>query len=281
MEVVFDNVKYVYNEGNISEKEIIKKISLSFEKGKINGIIGPNGSGKTTLIQMINGLVIPTVGEVRIDNYVVNKKIKNYKNLRFDVGLVFQFPEQQVFNLTVREEIGFALDYYNYKTENKDKRILDSLKMVELDSSYLDKNPFDLSQGELRRVAIATILAFNPKVIILDEPTIGLDSKSKNNLIKVMRLLKNRFHKTIIIVSHDVDLIHKISDYIYLISKGQLIKKGTKYEIFTDNDLLNKYHIATPKVIEFSKRVLVKKNIKLGYRDDINDLLKDIYRNVK
>lgn len=274
MEIVFDDIKYAY-----ADNEVIKGISASLKKHKINAIIGPNGSGKTTLIQTINGLIVPNSGEVRIDDFKVKSDLKNYKDLRFNVGLVFQLPEEQIFNLTVEEEIGYALDYYDYRKDEKDKHTLDALKMVGLDNSYLDKNPFDLSQGERRKVAIASVLAFNPKVVIFDEPTIGLDSKSKNNLIKIIRLLKNRFHKTIVIVSHDIDLIHKLADYICIVANGKLVKSGDKYEIFTDNNLLNKYHIKMPKIIAFEKLVLEKKKIKLGYRDDINDLLKDIYRN--
>ncbi len=278
MEIVFDNIKFTY-EG--SKKETIKNLSLSLKKNSINAIIGANGSGKTTLIQTINGLLIPNLGEVRVDSFKVKKGIKNYKDLRFNVGMVFQLPEEQIFNLTVEEEIGYALDYYNYRQDEKAKHILDALKMVGLTKEYLQKNPLLLSQGEKRKVAIASILAFNPKVIIFDEPTIGLDFESKENLIKIIRLLKNRFHKTIILVSHDVDLVHKIADFICVLSNGEIIKSGNKYEIFTDSNLLSKYHIKMPKIIEFEKLVLDKKKIKLGYRDDINDLLKDIYRNAR
>ncbi len=278
MEIIFDNIKFTYEGSN---EETIKGLSAHLKKNSINAIIGENGSGKTTLIQTINGLIIPDIGEIRIDDFRVKKGIKDYKDLRFNVGMVFQLPEEQIFNLTVEDEIGYTLDYYNYRQDEKEKHILDALKMVGLNKDYLSKNPLSLSQGEKRKVAIATVLAFNPKVIIFDEPTIGLDYKTKENLIKIIRLLKNRFHKTIIIVSHDVDLVHKLSDYICILSNGKIVKSGSKYEIFTDSNLLKKYHIKVPKIIEFEKLVLEKKKIKLGYRDDINDLLKDIYRNAK
>lgn len=275
MEIVYNNVYFKYNNSN---KEILNNINLKLKDNSINFIVGPNGSGKTTLIQMLNGILVPIKGYISIDEYKVCKKNKDYKKLRFDVGVVFQFPENQIFNLTVEEEIGFALNYYNYRLDDKEKHIMDALKMVDLDETYLKRNPLSLSSGEMRKVAIASILAFNPKVIVLDEPTLGLDSKSKNSLIKIIRILKNRFHKTIVIVSHDMELVHKLGDYIYVLDNGKVIKEGNKYDIFTDDDFLKREHISMPNVIKFSKMVKSSKNIKLGYRDDINDLLKDIYR---
>lgn len=283
MEINFENVGYIYNDKTPSKVVALNNLNLNLQKNKINAIIGNNGSGKSTLIQMINALIIPNSGCIKVDEFLIKSKAKvnKVKDLRFNVGLIFQFPEQQIFNLTVRDEIGFALENFNYKLDIKEKRIIDSLKMVGLDNSYLDKNPLSLSTGEMRKVAIASVLSYNPKVLIFDEPTLGLDSKSKNNLIKIIRLLKNRYHKTIIIVSHDIDFVHKISDYVYVVSNGSLVMSGSKYEIFTDFDLLEKYGIAKPNVINFSKLVLDKKNIKIGYRDEINDLLKDIYRYAK
>lgn len=283
MEIRFNDVEYIYNKKTPFKVVALKNLNIDFKKNKINAIIGSNGSGKSTLIQMINALIIPSNGNVNVDNFCIKSKCKinNVKDLRFNVGLIFQFPEQQIFNLTVKDEIGFALENFNYKLDMKEKRIIDSLKMVGLDDSYLNKNPLSLSFGEMRKIAIASILAYNPKVLIFDEPTLGLDAKSKNNLIKIIRLLKNRYHKTIIIVSHDMDLIHKISDYIYVISNGSLVSSGNKYDIFTNFDLLEKYGINIPNVIRFSRLTFDKKNIKMGYRDDINDLLKDIYRYAK
>ena len=278
-----NDVGYIYNDKTVLKKVVLKNVNLEFKKNKINSIIGSNGSGKTTLIQMLNALLIPSEGNINIDDFEIdsNKKIQNIKELRFNVGLIFQFPEEQIFNLTVRDEIGFALENFNYKLDNKEKHIIDSLKMVGLDDSYLDRNPLTLSSGEMRKVAIASVLAFNPKVLVLDEPTLGLDAKSKNNLIKIIRMLRNRYNKTIIIVSHDMELVHKISDYIYIVSKGSIVFEGNKYDVFANNEIIKKYHLNVPNVIKFSKLVLDRKNIKIGFRDEINDLLKDIYRYAK
>lgn len=283
MEIKFENVSYMYNHNTPLSKQALKNINIEFKKDKINGIIGGSGSGKSTLVQLINALLVPTHGKVRINRFINQKgrKIKNINKLRFDVGLIFQFPEEQFFNSTVKKEIIFGMKYFKYKTSNIEKRCSDALKMVELDDSYLNRNPFSLSSGEQRKVAIASILAFNPKVVILDEPTIGLDSSSKNNLIKLIKMLKNKYNKTIIVISHDVDMLHKISDHIFVLDKGEIVLEGTKYEIFSQPEVLDNYGIKCPKIMDFSNRVLSKKGIKIGYRDDIMDLIKDIYRHVK
>lgn len=282
MEIKFNNVSYIYNDNSPLKKKALSNINLEIKENKINGIIGRSGSGKTTLVELINALLIPTVGEIKIDEFLLkkNKKIANVNNLRVNIGLIFQFPEEQFFNLKVKDEIKFGMKYFKIKLPEIDKRCSDALTMVGLDDSYLDRDTFKLSSGEMRKVAIASVLAFNPKVVILDEPTIGLDSISKKNLISLIRRLKTRYNKTIIIISHDVDLLHEISDYIFVLDKGKLVLEGDKYEVFTSSQLLD-YGLEPPKIIEFEKLVQKKKNIKLGYRSDINDLIKDIYRYAK
>ena len=283
MEVKFNNVDYSYKKINYYEKEILKNIDIKFLEGKINGIIGKSGSGKTTLIELINNLLIPTNGSINVGEYLLEskKKLEDVNKLRFDVSMVFQFPEEQFFNITVKRELEIILKLFDYKLDQIDKRILDVLKMVDLGEEYLNYNPLKLSNGEKRKLAIASSLIINPKVLILDEPTIGLDSKSKNDLIKLIRILKNRYNKTIIIVTHNIDMLHKIADNIYVLNDKKIVMQGTKYEVFKNVKELKKYGIKVPKIIEFSDKVLTKKNIKMGYRDDINDLIKDIYRYVK
>ena len=283
MEIKYNNVSYVYNDKTPLKKLALKNINLTIQEGKVNALIGTSGSGKTTLIELLNSLLVPTKGEVIVDKDVIAQKghIKNISALRRKVGIVFQFPEEQFFNLTVKKEIEFGLISFNYRTNEKEKRVSDALKMVGLDDSYLERDPFKLSNGEKRKVAIASILVFNPKIIVFDEPTIGLDYDSKKNLIKLIRLLKNRYNKTIIIISHDIDFIHSISDYVILLDNGQVILTGNKYDTLGNPAVLKKYNLPVPKVIEFSYKVLKNKGIKMGYRDDINDLLKDIYRYAK
>ena len=272
MEIKFNNVSY---------NKILNDINLTFEEGKIIGLVGRSGSGKTTLVEMIDALVYPTSGEVKVGTFTVKNKtkIKDINKLRFNVGLVFENSEEQIFNSTVYDEIAFGMKYFKYKTDKIDERVKDALKMVNLSEKYLNKDPFKLSSGEMKKVASASVLAFNPEVLVLDDPWTSLDSKSKKNLLRIIRTLKNRYNKTIIIVSNDTELIHKVVDYVYIINEGAIVKEGKKYEVFKDD--LSSYGIKIPKIIEFSNLVLANKKVKLGYRDEINDLIKDIYRNVK
>lgn len=281
MEVKFNHVFYVYNEKTPLSKMVLGDINTTFKEGKITGIIGKSGSGKTTLIELINALIIPTKGNIQVGSRIISKtrKIKNINNLRYKIGLVFQVPEEQFFCKTVKEEIEFGMKYFKKSVKSIEKHVSDALIMMGLDESYLNRNPFTLSSGEMRKVAIASVLAFNPKIIILDEPTIGLDNKSKENLIKIIKLLKNRYKKTVIVVSNDTDLLLRISDNVILLDKGKIILEGNKYDVFKQD--ISKYGLKRPKIIEFEQLVLEKKGIKIGYRDDINDLMKDVYRYVK
>ncbi len=280
MEIVFSNVGYVYNDNTNLKKEVLKDIDMTIKEGKISAIVGKSGSGKTTLIEMINGLIIPTKGNIKIGSFKINKKseIKDINELRVNIGLVFETPENQFLSFTVKEELEFGMKAFNYQLDKLEERVLSSLKMVGLDESYLDKDPFTLSNGEKRKVAIASILTYNPKIIILDEPTVGLDEVSKNNLIKLFRILKNKYNKTIIIVSQDIDWLHKFVDEVFVIHNKKVVLSGNKYDVFSEEEKLKKYGINVPKIISFSNKVKDKKNIKMGYRDEINDLINDIYR---
>lgn len=282
MEVKYNNVSYIYNTKTPIKKRALTGIDLEIKEGKINGIIGRSGSGKTTLVELLNALIIPTSGSIKVDNFVISKKnkIKNINDLRVNVGLIFQFPEEQFFNLKVEDEIKFGMTYFKIKDNDIKKRSIEALKMVGLDEEYLAKDTFKLSSGEMRKVAIASILAFNPELIILDEPTIGLDSFSKKQLVYLIRTLKTKYNKTIIMITHDVDFLHQISDYIFVLDNGKLVLEGDKYSVFT-SEKLKEYGIDAPKIIQFEKLVQESKGIKLGYRDDINDLIKDIYRYAK
>lgn len=285
MEIKFNDVSYTYNVNSPLKKEALKHINLSFEEGKVTSIIGRSGSGKTTMAELMNALLFPTEGTIEIGHFLLTskgvKKNKKINDLRVNIGLVFQLPEEQFFNITVKDEISFGMKYFNYKTKDINKRVSDALKMVGLNDDYLERNPLTLSNGEKRKVAIASIIAFNPKIIILDEPTIGLDFESKKNLIQLIRKLKMRLNKTIIVISHDVELVHTISDHIIVLDNGDIITQGDKYTVFKQEELLEQYGLKVPKIIEFSNMVYRRKGIKIGYRDEMNDLIKDIYRYVK
>lgn len=283
MEIKFEHVDFNYEKVNCTAKYVIKDLNITFSAGKVHGLVGKSGSGKTTLLELIDSLLIPTKGKIKIGNYIIEsgKRCENVNDLRFQVGFVFQSPEEQFFNSTVYEELAFSLFYYKYHLSDIQKRVSDALKMVGLNDSYLKKNPFHLSNGEKRKVAIASSLVCNPKVLLLDEPTVGLDDRSKDSLVKLLRMLKNRYHKTVIIASHDTDFLHRIVDDVYVLYNQNIVLSGDKYEVFKNTRELKKYGVKSPKIIEFSNKVLEKKKVKIGYRDEINDLIKDIYRYVK
>lgn len=283
MEINFNEVDFSYNKINYFSKKVLSNLSIVFKKNKIHGITGKSGCGKTTMIELINALILPTKGQIEVGDFTLNQDHKSIdiKQLRSQVGVVFQNPENQFFNLTVYDELAFGMRYYNYRVNEIDKRVRDSLKMVGLNDSYLSRNPFHLSNGEKRKIAIASILIFNPSVLILDEPSVGLDGGSKEGLLKLLRMLKNRYNKTILIVSHDTDFLHRIVDFVHVLYAQKIVLSGSKYDVFKEIKLLKKYGVKAPKIIEFSDKVLNKKNIRIGYRDEINDLIKDIYRYVK
>ena len=280
MEIKFIDVSYSYN-NLIPNTETLKNINLTFEKGKIYGIVGGNGSGKTTLIKMINGLLIPTNGKITIGRYKIesDSKLKSLKQLRSNIGFLYQFPEEQFSCSTVKEEICLGMKKFNIKLDIIDKHTSDALKLVDLKEDILDRNPFSLSNGEKRKVAIAAALSYNPKIVILDEPTVSLDDKDKKNLLKIIRNLKLRYGKTVIIVSQDTDFLLKLVDEVLLIQDGNIALKGDKYTVLSNENVLRKSNVKVPDILAFSNLVKKKKDIKIGYRDEINDLIKDIYRN--
>lgn len=277
MEVKFNNIEYIIN-----DKKIIDNVNVKLKKGQINSIIGASGSGKSTLSQMLNALIYPTSGDINIGNFTIDSqnKFNNVNDLLFNVGLVFQFPEQQFFCETVQKEIAFGLEFFNYKKDKLDKRIADALKLVELPIEYLKRDPFSLSSGEMRKVAIASVLAINPEIIVLDEPTVGLDMKSKTSLIKILKTIKRRYNKTIVIISHDVEFLYQLTDYAFVLNRGRIILEGDKYQVFKEDQILKQNGILVPKIMEFELLVQKSKKINLGYRDDIKDLVKDILRNI-
>lgn len=252
-----------------SYKDILKNINYEFEEGKITSIISSSGSGKTMLSYLISGIEKPTEGEV-INSYTGR-----------EIGYIFQNAEESFIFNTVREELIFGLRKYNYKTNEIEKRINDSLKMVGLPIEYLDRSPFELSSGEKELLSIAVVLSFNPKLIIIDDPSIYLDNKREEYLIKLLKKLKNSYNKTIIIFSSDINFVSKITDNYILLKNGKVVSVGTNKDLLINNDKIKKAGLEIPKVIEFINTVKKNKNIDLEPTFDIKELMKDIYRNVK
>lgn len=266
MGIIINNLSHKYDK----EKKSVDNITLELYDNKIYGIIGKSGSGKTTLLHLIDGLLKPITGKIIVNEYTDIKKIRK------QIGFVFQFPEEQFFEENVLKEIEFSAK--NFKIKNK--KVDEVLKLVGLNESYLYKNLYELSNGEKRLIAIASILIYNPKIILLDEPTIGLDYKNKKKILKIINLLKNKYEKTVIIVSHDIDFIYKVCDDLLVLDKGKLIMYGDCDSVFKEKTLIDKYNIDIPKVIKFEELVKEKKNIKLMHSTSINDLIKEVYRNV-
>lgn len=281
MEIKCNSIYHSYRENTALETMALEDITINIKTEKINAIIGKNGSGKTSFLDLIDGLLSPTFGTIQIGNYKIdaNQKRKCVNELEAEIGYIGANAKQQFFLPTVKKEIAFGMKSLSYQSEKATKRIQDALRIVGLDNSYLDKDPIQLSKGEMKKISIASVLAQNPKILIFDQPTVGLDNISEKGFLKMIKILKNKYHKTIIIVTNDINMIHKVADYIYVFHKGKLVLEGSKYEVF-GSESIDKYKIIRPSIMEFSYQVLKQKGIKLGYRDDVNDLIKDIYRHV-
>lgn len=252
----------------VSYKDKLKNINYTFEDGKITTVLSTSGSGKSLLSYILVGLIKDTDGEV-INSYVGR-----------ELGYVFQNPEESFIFSSVKEEISFGLNKYNYKTDILDKRVVDSLKMVGLDDSYLDKNPFDLSSGEKTLLSLAVVLSLNPKLIIIDEPTIYLDNRNIDCLIKLLKRLKNSYHKTIIVFTSDIEFALRLTDNYMILKKGKITSSGNKKELLNNIDKVKSSGIEVPKIVDFINTSNKKKGINLEMTFDIKELMKDIYRNV-
>lgn len=283
MEVIFRNVNFVYNRGLKNETVALENINLCLDGNLIHGIIGSIGSGKSTMLELMNGITKPTSGEVIIGKYDLTSKTKkfNFNKFRYDVGLVYQFPEKQFFCRTVGEEISFSQKIYDPKNKNIKSKVIKVLKMVGLDETYLNRNPFNLNSGEKRRVAIASVLISNPKLLIMDEPTIGLDNNCKIRLMKLLENLKIKYGKTIIIVTHDVDMLYEIVDNVVVLNDGKLITSGSKFDVFSNVELLDKNDAPVPNIIRVEKMIYDKVGIDLGVIPNMDTLVRSIVKMLK
>jgi energy-coupling factor transport system ATP-binding protein len=258
MEIIIKNLSYTYSKINYHDKCIFKKLNMNINKG-INSIIGANGTGKTTLLNLI-------AGELMTDSIEIPKRVK--------IGYIKGEPDFVCD--TVREELIYSMMEHNYKVS--DARIRDVLLMVGIDIDYIDYNISKLSLSDKRLLSLASSLIYNPNLILMDNFTEELDDFNKNKVIKLIKMLKTRFNKTFIIASNDLDFVNKVSDEVFVLYDKKVVMHGSKYDVFKREDDLKKYGVSTPNIIKFENLTLNKKNIRLGYRDEINDLIKDIYR---
>ena len=254
---------------------MFENLSVSFEESKIHGIVGKSGSGKTIFLDLL------AFERKTIENEIFITDVFSHEYKRY-IGYLSELPEERfIFNTVEEEMINSIYMFKKMDILEFKKRISDSLKLVGLNDEYLKYNINSLSIIDKRKIALAIMLFHNPKIIILDDPFRGLNLASKKELILFFKMLKNRYKKTIIIASNDTDSILKVCDLVYVLGNKNIVLQGSKYKVFTNFKLLKKYNIKIPNTILFSKCVLEKKNIRIGYRDEINDLIKDIYRNVK
>lgn len=254
MSVVVENLTYKYMPGTPFEKTALDNVSLEIADGEFVGLIGHTGSGKSTLIQQMNGLLKPTSGKIFIDNECITDKGANLKKIRQKVGLVFQYPEQQLFEETVYKDIAFGPGNLGLSKDEVEKRVRNAMKFVGMDfDKNKEKSPFDLSGGQKRRIAIAGVLAMEPKVLILDEPTAGLDPRGREEILGNIKKLHNEYKMTIILVSHSMEDVAKLVDRLIVMYKGKNILTGTPREIFMHSETLEKIGLAAPQVTYFVK----------------------------
>ena len=271
MQISLKNVSYTYNYKTPYAREVLKDINLNVEEGSYTVIIGKTGSGKSTLIEHINGLLLPTYGEVLVNNVLItNPKSKKEKRelakklkvLRQDVAVLFQFSEQQLFETSVLKDIIFAPLNYGISEERAISKAKELIKLVGLDESYFDKSPFELSGGEMRKVALCGVLALEPKVLILDEPTVALDYKSREEIMTMVKKLKDELNMTIVLISHNMNYVLEYADKVFVLKNGKINFEGTVEELFADEKLLKENSLEQPELLKFCNN-LQENNIKL------------------
>lgn len=249
------NVCYTYGTGTPFEKTAVNDVSFSVNKGELIGIIGHTGSGKSTLVQMLNGLMKPTSGQVLLDGVDIWDKPKEIRKIRFKVGMVFQYPEYQLFEETVYKDIAFGPINKGLSAEEIDKEVRRAARFTGLKDELLDKSPFDLSGGEKRRAAIAGVIAMDPDVLVLDEPTAGLDPMGRDVLLsQIIRYHKER-QNTVLLVSHSMEDIARVADRIVVMNKSQLVMFDETQKIFARGDELEKIGLRIPQITKIMSQL--------------------------
>ncbi len=249
------NLCYGYSKGTPFEKAALHDVCCTFGEGEIVAVIGHTGSGKSTLLQHLNGLLKPDSGDVLLDGESIYSSKAALRECRFRVGMCFQYPEQQLFESTVRDDIAFGPKNQKLAADEIDRRVKESLAYVGLRDSYAEKSPFDLSGGEKRRVAIAGVLAMEPEVLILDEPSAGLDPAGKRSLLKLITDYHAQTNSTVIFVSHDMDDVAEIADRVLVLSKGRAVMSGTTREVFARADELLEMGLGLPEATSVMLRL--------------------------
>ena len=249
MSIKIENLTHVYMANGPFEKKALDNVNLDIKDGEFIALIGHTGSGKSTLIQHMNGLLEATSGKIIVDGEDITQKGVKLSDVRKKVGLVFQYPEYQLFEETIAKDIAYGPTNLELDEEEIDKRVRKSMEMVGLDYEvYKDKSPFDLSGGQKRRVAIAGVIAMEPKTLILDEPTAGLDPKGRDDILEQIQLLHSKYNMTIILVSHSMEDVAKIAQRVIVMNKGKVALEGTPAEVFKHVKELEEIGLGVPQV---------------------------------
>lgn len=284
MDIKLQQVSFAYSMGTPFEKHALFDVDLEIPTGTYQAVIGHTGSGKSTILQHFNGLLKPSKGEVHIGERVIvaGKKAKELKPIRQKVGIVFQFPEHQLFEETVLKDIMFGPMNFGVSEEEAEKRARELIGLVGLSESVLEKSPFDLSGGQMRRVAIAGVLALEPEVIVLDEPTAGLDPRGQRDIMDMFYRLHRERGLTTILVTHSMEDAAKYADRLAIMHEGRCVLTGTPREVFADSNVLEKYRLELPRIIKFQQKIenlIGKKLPKICLTEE--ELALEIARSVK
>lgn len=263
MGITLEGVNYTYQAGTPFEGRALFDINLTIKEGSYTAFIGHTGSGKSTIMQLLNGLNIPTEGAVIVDDIKItaNSKNKEIKPVRKKVGLVFQFPESQLFEETVLKDVAFGPQNFGVSIGEAEQLAREKLAMVGIHEEFFEKNPFELSGGQMRRVAIAGILAMEPEILVLDEPTAGLDPKGRRELMTLFKELHQN-GMTIVLVTHLMDDAANYADYVNVLEGGKLVRSGYPKEVFQDVAFLESKQLGVPKITKFAQQ-LVKRGLHL------------------
>ena len=259
MSITLEHLSYVYNPGTAYEKHALKDVSLEIPQGQFVGIIGHTGSGKSTLIQHLNGLLKPDAGRVIVGDVDITAPGVSMVEIRKRIGLVFQYPEYQLFEETVAKDVAFGPKNLGLSDSEIEERVREAIELVGLDYEEIrERSPFELSGGQKRRVAIAGVVAMRPEVLILDEPTAGLDPKAHHDVLDMVQEVHRRTGNIIILVSHNMADIARVSDKIIVIDSGHLVTTGTPREVFSQKELLRGVGLDLPPITEFTETLREK-----------------------
>ena len=256
MGIALENVSFTYQEGTPLASTALSDVSLTIEDGSYTALIGHTGSGKSTILQLLNGLLVPSQGSVRVFDTLITSTSKNkdIRQIRKQVGLVFQFAENQIFEETVLKDVAFGPQNFGVSEEDAEQIAREKLALVGIDKSLFDRSPFELSGGQMRRVAIAGILAMEPAILVLDEPTAGLDPLGRKELMNLFKKL-HQSGMTIVLVTHLMDDVAEYANQVYVMEKGCLVKGGKPSDVFQDVVFMEEVQLGVPKITSFCKRL--------------------------